>query len=473
MNFASNWHGFHQSYVIWEDVASRFECDFVLIGPASFQPRRDTEFNHTGLSHPYYLHARYVLDGPRGVRLVEVGGDTQRDRFDDYFRFLPRWRYLRYDRNPPPVLSALIPRDRTLANPFYYYSGTAEQESLSIYAELIRRIADSGAQVVVVHRDRSIVELADSLEHAHVVAASAFDQWLFPYRAPQGHNSAWANRIIAEQFLGQITTTGGGLSLVRFADVPFGTAPRRAAAAQTPARLSELTGIDARIGDQVVASLFTASRDSSRAGSPVDFKDASFVSLLLVKDPRIAGPDAAFLPLSFRPASGAAITVEGAGAGGGDLEIGRVRWLDPSGAIALAQLPGFEFEARRELRFHGSERLDLRALRWEGREVRIGGAAVLKGFDGGTGQEGSVVFYPVNGSLWKLAASDRHASDLDALPESGSLDLALVSDRETVRVPLSTWRKLDARMEVGARPLSRRLSKATHRLASAIDEPQL
>ena len=71
------------------------------------------------------------------------------ERFGEYFRFLPRWRYLRYDRNPPPLALALVPRNRTLPNPFYYHSGTAEEESYATYRILLRRMADSGAQIVL------------------------------------------------------------------------------------------------------------------------------------------------------------------------------------------------------------------------------------------------------------------------------------------------------------------------------------
>ena len=55
--------------------------------------------------HPWhFLHACYVLRGGE-LALVDVLGQTHRERFDGYKRFVPPLRYLRYDRSPPAFLS--------------------------------------------------------------------------------------------------------------------------------------------------------------------------------------------------------------------------------------------------------------------------------------------------------------------------------------------------------------------------------
>ncbi len=103
LNFGSSAHGFHQAYLMWDLVGRNFDCGYVLLGPSSFQTERDITFNHTGLQSPYYLHSRYVLE-KGDVRRVDVLGDTHEERFDHYYRFVPHWRYLRYDSNPPAML---------------------------------------------------------------------------------------------------------------------------------------------------------------------------------------------------------------------------------------------------------------------------------------------------------------------------------------------------------------------------------
>ena len=170
LNFGSPWYGFHQAYILWDAVGRRFNCDYVLLGPDCFQPERDTTFNHSNLSRPYYLHARYVLDQD-DVRLVEVLGRTAADRFESYFGFVPRWQYLHYDRNPPAMLRALMPKDRSIPNGFYYYRGAAQDEALATYTILVRRMAEADIQIVLLHSLDAIVQLARRLNRDNLAAA--------------------------------------------------------------------------------------------------------------------------------------------------------------------------------------------------------------------------------------------------------------------------------------------------------------
>lgn len=136
LNFGNIWHGFHQAYLMWDLVGSQFDCEYVILGPEGFQPDRDTRFNHTNLLDPYYLHARFVLEDG-GLRLIDVTGETHKERFSNYFSFFPRWEYLRYDCNPPAILQSMLIGGHTIANPFYYYRGSEEEEALKTYGLLI------------------------------------------------------------------------------------------------------------------------------------------------------------------------------------------------------------------------------------------------------------------------------------------------------------------------------------------------
>ena len=458
INFGSNWHGFHQSFLLWESVGQDFGCDYVLLGPASFQSKRDTELNHTQQSRPYYLHARYVLDGD-DVRLVDVMGERPYERFQEYFRFIPRWRYLRYDRNPPPLALALIPDGRSLSNPFYYYSGSAEEESYATYRILLRRMAESGAQIVLLHRWPTLVELAEQLGQENLVAAHGFDQNRFPYRAPRGHNSGWGNRMLAAQFLAHLVQD---VEL----EVPVMLTRDTALAdpipaAQAPTPISEYDRIELMLDDEPLGSFVSVSRDHFRGGlgGATGLADSDVVSLVAVKDPRISLADAGFAPLDFAPAPGAALSLQiGDGAASRVVPIGRFQTLASGSPVGVANLIGFELADRRELVFHGNEELVLSEPTVRGLPMLllIDGVPALKGFPAAD----RVVFYPLRGSLLQLAPSASHYQEISALPPGGTLELAFHHATEGAsRAPLADWRRLSVPLALAASPLPRRIGQ--------------
>jgi hypothetical protein len=203
LNFSSGWYGFQQAYILWDEVARSYGLDYILLGPQTFFPNRDTTFDHSSPATRYLLHARYVLDGD-GVRLVDLPGDSRRERSDRYNAFLPPWNALRYDRRAPAFLSCLLPRGRELRNPFYYRRDIAAEAS-EIYRRLLRRMADSGTQVIVGHYTEGIVSLAQGLRRPNIYGARLMQQDAFPYKAPNNHNAPAGNRLVAEQFFALLT----------------------------------------------------------------------------------------------------------------------------------------------------------------------------------------------------------------------------------------------------------------------------
>jgi hypothetical protein len=458
VNFGNNWHGFHQAFLLWESVGRDFGCDYVLLGPASFQSKRDTEFNHTQLNRPYYLHARYVLDGD-DVRLVDVLGDRPSERFEEYFRFLPRWRYLRYDRNPPPLALALIPRGRSLSNPFYYYSGSAEEESYETYRILLRRMAESGAQIVLLHRWPTIVELARELGHENLVAAHGFDQNRFPYRAPRGHNSGWANRLLAAQFLAHLVEDVElEVPVMLTRDAPIS---EPIVADRTPTPISAFDRVELMLDDAPLGSFVSASRDYFRGGhgGATGLAGSEVISLLAVKDPRVSLVDAGFAPLDFAPAPGAELSLQiGDGSESRVHPIGRFQSLAPGSPVGVANLVGFELAERRELVFHGNREVVLAEPSLRGRPMTllVDGVPALRGFPAAD----RVVFYPLRGALLQLAPAASHYREIGALPPDGTLSLAFHDSTEgDLRVPIADWRQLSVPLALASSPLPRRINR--------------
>ena len=464
INFGNNWHGFHQSFLLWESVGRDFGCDFVLLGPASFQSKRDTEFNHTQLNRPYYLHARYVLDGD-DVRLIEALGEKPYERFEEYFRFFPRWRYMRYDRNPPPLALALIPDGRSLSNPFYYYSGSAEEESYATYRILLRRMAESGAQIVVLHRWPTIVELAKEIGQENLVAAHGFDQYRFPYRAPRGHNSGWGNRMLAAQFLAHLVEDverEAPVMLTRDAPPPE---PALTVRASTP--ISAYDRIELMLDDAPLGSFVSASRDYFRGGhgGVTGLAGSDVVSLLAVKDPRISLVDAGFAPLDFAPVPGSELSLRVGDGGDSRIHrIGRVQALAPGSPVAVANLVGFELAERRELAFHGNDELVLTepTVRGLPMTLLIDGVPALKGFPAAD----RVVFYPLRGSLLQLAPAAAHYREISALAAGGTLELVFDHATEGIsRVPVAEWRRLSVPLALASSVLPRRINPSSPMVA--------
>ena len=56
----------------------------------------------------------------------------------------------KFVRNPPAILQSMLPEDRTLSNPFYYYSGSEWEEALKTYGFLLRDLAERAPNIVLV-----------------------------------------------------------------------------------------------------------------------------------------------------------------------------------------------------------------------------------------------------------------------------------------------------------------------------------
>jgi len=351
INFGNSWYGFHQTFIVWSEIGRAFDCDVVLLGPDCFQPDRDTTFNHTGLAYPYYLHARFVLDehAERGrVRLVDVLGDTPEERFDAYLRFVPPLRYLRYDRNPPAALRALLRQGRTVANPFYYDRRSAETEAYETYEELLVNMGRAGAPVVLVHSRADVVAVAErAAARGRDVDLAAV--WLprlerFPYLAAGGHYSAFGNQWLASQYFA-LLTGGGEVAVVDFADAS--TSQRSPPSDEQGAEpLSAYRRIDVRIDGRPVGVFSVASSDPSRRrGGADDLYQSEVAALVAVRAPGTPLVDAAWVPLrrTLRPGEVLEVRVGGDGEARTVASI-PVRALAAGVNLAVVDLDGVVFD---------------------------------------------------------------------------------------------------------------------------------
>jgi hypothetical protein len=205
LNFGNGSYGFHQTYLLWEALGRRYDLDLVLLAAQDFWPRRDTSFLNP-FEHARVLHARFVLhDG--GLALLDPVGIDPAERARAFDRFVPPWRYLRYERTAPAFLRALLPRGRALENPFYYDARDADAEAFAGYALLLARMAQADTPLLLLDDRRSrFSALAAQLAVPALPLVLVDD---FPYQAPRGHRSPWGNRDVAEQVLAHLEGAPG------------------------------------------------------------------------------------------------------------------------------------------------------------------------------------------------------------------------------------------------------------------------
>jgi hypothetical protein len=428
LNFGSSWHGFHQSYILWERFGLDYGCDTVVLGPRSFWTRRDTEFNHTNLAFPYYLHSRFVLAGD-GVERIDVHGDTHDERFGGYFRFLPRWRYLRYDRQPPAILKSLIGKNRTIANPFYYRRDSADDEALATYRVLITNIAARSDRVLLMHTREEILEMGRDLALSNLTTFEAFDDDRFPYRAPKGHHSVWGNHALAWRVFRHWAPDARGA----FTLVTTDTVRASGSITAQPRELSEYRELKIVLGDTPIGELVTASPDPWQAGRPTGmaFWGKDVASALILEGAAASVLDGRVLPLGVELQDGSVLRLRAAD-GTLNLELGRIEKIGPELPIGKVRVPDLHVRSHDDLRWIGTPLPTTTGL-----TIYVDETPVLASWLDGD----EVKFWPPESDAFKFAAGSSFI-DPQRLPESGTFDLRLVHPEDGVlRVPFAEWRR--------------------------------
>lgn len=454
INFGSSWHGFHQSYLLWDAVGRHFDCDYVLLGPQSFQYDRDTTSNHSKLTSPYYLHAHYVVDGD-DVRLIEVPGVAYDERFAEYYRFLPRWQYVRYDRNLPATIQAILPARKTLPNLLHYYPGSMAEEGLATYKALLRRLSLDGPQIVLLHDNRDLLEVARSLDRPNLVPVESYITYHFPYRAPDGHYSPFGNQLVAEQFAAQLVEGGDDrLCILESSDPP---PPPPSVATTQP--LSSFESVEVRYEENAVGVPVETALDwgTVAVGSATGLKGGGVTSLFTVKDPETPLIDANFIGLDFPLRQDMQVTLRSTGGvSAREVSLGTLRLLDPRVNIGFVDLAGVWPSEREGFTFPGNPELPLRTLgpTGDGGEMLLDGRPVLRGNIGPKG----IRLTPLSGEFVTFRVGESQFLPMSALPDSGRFDLVLEQPLSgAIRVPFAMWRKTTVPMPRAGRTSVRAL----------------
>lgn len=431
LNFGTSWHGFGQAHIVWDEVGHLYNLDYALFGPATLFPERDTRFNHSKGLAPYYLHARYVLDG-EGLKLVDVIGDTNKQRFDSYYSFIPHATYLRNDRNAPVFLASLMPPGREIENPFYYASATETEEAKEIYRRLVRHLDQDPIQkIIMLYPWISDFETAmpDRVEQNRCLAR--IDRPIhFPYLEPNDHNSPTGNALLARQYLAILLGEPIETRLV----TTYDRASDSVAVDGGKAALSSFTDYSIRLNG-IDVGVFASVSPGTSGTEPGDFFARNNVETLVgLKAPGSSILDGIFIAAPQEILPNAPLTLK---AGTAVLPVGEMRPISNSLAIMEADLPGLEILDATL----GTDRvrLDVSKLSLTGPfQIMVGDKVLLEGSEGPT--PGVAVLHAVEGKL----ATARSTASGDAAAyrgaEAGSVELALWSGNMERSVKLADWR---------------------------------
>ena len=142
LNFGVNAVGFQEQFFLWEKYAKKYKLDYILLGPQGFYSDRDPTFRkNVNFKKPFHPKTRFVLSKNSQLKQVHIKGRTLKERYKNYYKLIPSWTALRYDRRPFQIWESLFPFLRNkIQNPFYWTSKPMHKEAVEINTLLLRKM---------------------------------------------------------------------------------------------------------------------------------------------------------------------------------------------------------------------------------------------------------------------------------------------------------------------------------------------
>lgn len=457
LNFGVAGFGFHQAYILWEEVGTLFDPDIILIGPQCFQWERDMTFHGPDFIAP--MHSRFILTGD-SLRRIDPVGDTPKDRYLISRRFIPRYRYLRYDWVIPALLRTFLPLEPTIAkNPFYYSDQPLPEEALASYCKMLHQMAEKTKQLVVLHTDPELVSRFNSLAIDNVAAVLYHKQALlqFPNVAPAWHYGPCGNLLIAKILLGLLKGADElALPLVKEA-TPV------TSSLGTAKPLSEYDEVGVAINRQVIGR-FVSHANSPLPAIPKNLKETNARSLLVLRTQDYNLMNCAYIPVDFELTGSEPVNavVELAGKRSAH-RLGDLQLIGP-GNIGVLELPQMIQTAEFILKFGDS--FELLAylfanVKATSVEITVNGVPVIEAKPQDLHDEPWPGFtyvqeaklQPVQGRILHVCSDPDGLVDLSELPSSGQIELFLADSEGGSYFPFGLYRTTLERFIENPKPL--------------------
>ncbi len=470
LNFGNSWHGFHQAYLVWKELAADYQLDGVLIGPRGFWQERDSRFNHAFPELPLpgttaSLHARFILD-KQGVRLLSPVGKNVCQLSRAYVRFIPAWRYLRYDTGEPFFLKApieLFTPNRSLrnGNPFYYRKDIPQEMGL-IYRALLNDIAQRTPWVFLGNYERQILETAKTIRRDNFSCSLLLRPHHFPYQAFGGHNGPLGNLVLAQQML-KVLLGETECTLTILKTENLAGAAGTPAMPQRPEPLGYYDEAAFLIRGQRIGSLFRRHPIwpvycCGPECAPIQKPLQDIHALLYLRregQSSLLDDDFINIPFDLREGMPALIRTRAQGRWQ-DRPLGTVSLLHPGSNIGSIEPPqelptvSFSCEAAGLRAAHKAWRVKNK----ESALLLIDGKVVAYG----RVDTRSITFFVPQEQMVIARASGVDLPDIDSFPEEGTIELALRKGKEAGHeFSCARWRK--TKVTVSLEPPGRRLIK--------------
>ena len=159
LNFGQSGAGFSHQFFLWEAYHKKYSLDYILFGPKGFYHDRDSTFSFFWdykLSLPP-KHRFILSENNTAVKEAHIKGDTLLERHKNYYKLIPSWTALRYDKKAFKTWKILLPfLKNKIYNPFYYTKIPERKEIVEINKILLKKIQkeyDKKILVFSLHQD--------------------------------------------------------------------------------------------------------------------------------------------------------------------------------------------------------------------------------------------------------------------------------------------------------------------------------
>ena len=140
LNFGVGGAGFPEQFFLWEKYAKQYHLDYILLGPSGVYSERNTRFTFHDMAY-WFPKNRWILSKSNQLKEIHIKGTTLQERFRNYYKLIPTWTALRYDKQPFKLYEILFPFLRyKIKNPFYYTKMSEHEEAVKINKQLLKRI---------------------------------------------------------------------------------------------------------------------------------------------------------------------------------------------------------------------------------------------------------------------------------------------------------------------------------------------
>ena len=156
LNFGVPGTGFQEHFLLWEKYSKIYNLDYILLGPRGFYSNREVTFRiNWAFRHFIYPRERFILYDD-DLKQVHIKGDSLKERYKNYYKLIPTWMALRYDRRPFKTWERLLPFLRyNIQNPFYYTEMSDKKESAKINILLLEKIRNSHNKKILFFTDHT------------------------------------------------------------------------------------------------------------------------------------------------------------------------------------------------------------------------------------------------------------------------------------------------------------------------------